>query len=47
MARAGTAGTVRAGAEAALAASAVPGNVLVLRPDHRGLVFGDEAEVAL
>ena len=39
--------TVRAGAEAALAASGVPGRVLVLRPDRRGIVYGDEAEVPL
>ncbi|MGO8824752.1 MAG: homoserine kinase [Acidimicrobiales bacterium] len=47
MARAGALDTVRAGAEAALAASGVPGCVLVLRPDRRGLVYGDEAEVTL
>ncbi len=39
--------TVRIGAEAALAASGIPGRVLVLEVDRRGLVYGDEAEVAL
>ena len=38
---------VRSGAEAALAASGVPGRVLALHTDRRGLVYGDEAEVAL
>ena len=38
---------MRAGAEAALAASGVPGRVLVLQADRRGLVYGDEAEVTL
>ena len=47
MVRAGTADVVRAGAEAALAVSGIPGGVLVLRPDRRGLVYGDEAEVTL
>ena len=45
--RAGSAEDVRSGAEAALAASGVPGRVLALRPDRRGLVYGDEAEVVL
>lgn len=39
--------TVRVGAEAALGAQSVPGRVLVLRADRRGLVYGDEAEVVL
>jgi homoserine kinase len=39
--------TVRAGGEAALAAQGVPGRVLVLRADRRGIVYGDEADVAL
>ena len=34
-------------AEAALASSGVPGRVLVLRADRRGIVYGDEAEVPL
>jgi homoserine kinase len=38
---------VRTGAEAALAQLGVPGRVLVLRADRRGIVFGDEADVAL
>jgi homoserine kinase len=38
---------VRSGAEAALAASGVPGHVLTLRADRRGIVYGDEAEVPL
>ncbi len=45
--RAGATATVRAGAEAALAASGVPGSVLALAVDRRGLVYGDEAEVVL
>jgi len=45
--RAGATAEVRAGAEAALAASGVPGRVLALAVDRRGLVYGDEAEVAL
>jgi len=45
--RAGAVATVRAGAEAALAASGVPGRVLALGVDRRGLVYGDEAEVTL
>jgi homoserine kinase len=38
---------VRAGAGAALAAAGIEGRVLSLRADRRGLVYGDEAEVAL
>jgi hypothetical protein len=38
---------VRAGGEAALAAEGVPGRVLVLSADRRGIVYGDEADVAL
>jgi homoserine kinase len=38
---------VRAGGEAALAAQGVTGRVLVLSADRRGIVYGDEAEVAL
>ena len=45
--RAGSVGVVRSGAEAALAASGVPGRVLALQADRRGLVYGDEAEVPL
>ena len=45
--RADAAATVRARAEAALAASGVPGRVLALGVDRRGLVYGDEAEVPL
>ncbi|HTU39807.1 MAG TPA: hypothetical protein VMF35_17540 [Acidimicrobiales bacterium] len=45
--RTSTGGAVRAGAEAALAQSGVPGRVLELRADTRGLVYGDEAEVVL
>ena len=37
--------SVRAGAEAALSASGIPGRVLALRVDRRGLAYGDEAEV--
>ena len=39
--------SVRAGAGAALAAAGLEGRVLTLRPDRRGLVYGDEAEVPL
>jgi homoserine kinase len=42
-----TAEAVRDGAEAALAASGVSGRALVLRADRWGIVYGDEAEVAL
>jgi homoserine kinase len=38
---------VRAGAGAALAEAGLEGRVLSLRPDRRGLVYGDEAEVPL
>jgi homoserine kinase len=38
---------VRRAADDALAAAAIAGRVLVLRPDRVGLVYGDEAEVAL
>jgi homoserine kinase len=39
--------SVRAGAQAALAAAGVPGNVIALAADRRGIVFGDEAVVDL
>ncbi len=45
--RASTAATVLGGAETALAAAGVPGTAMILRPDRRGLVYGDEAAVAL
>jgi homoserine kinase len=45
--RAGSADSVRVGAEAALARSGVPGRVLELGADRRGLVYGDEAVVDL
>ncbi len=45
--RASSADSVRAGAEAALARSGVPGRVLGLRADRHGIVFGDDAVVAL
>jgi homoserine kinase len=38
---------LRVGAQAALAASGVPGRVLALAADRRGLVYGDEAIVDL
>jgi homoserine kinase len=38
---------LRLGAQAALAASGVPGRVLALAADRRGLVYGDEAIVDL
>lgn len=38
---------VVAGAEAALAAAGLPGRALVLGPDRRGLVYGEEAAVVL
>ena len=41
------AASVLAGAEAALAAAGVPGRALVLQADRRGIVYGDEADVAL
>ncbi len=43
----GSVEAVRSGAEAALASSGLPGRVLALRADRRGLVYGDEAEVPL
>jgi homoserine kinase len=36
---------VCAGAQAALEDSGLTGRVLVLRPDHRGLVYGEDAEL--
>jgi homoserine kinase len=45
--RASSADAVRAGAEAALGATGVPGRVLSLQADRGGIVLGDEAEVAL
>ena len=45
--QAGAAASVLAGAQDALAAAEVPGRALVLQPDRRGIVYGDEAEVAL
>jgi homoserine kinase len=39
--------SVRSGAESALCASAVPGRVLALHADRRGIVYGDDAEVTL
>jgi homoserine kinase len=47
MVRAGAEESVRAGARSALDTAGVPGRVAVLRADRRGLVYGDEAEVAL
>ena len=38
---------VRSAAEVALAASGVPGRVLALQVDRRGLVYGEDAEVSL
>ena len=38
---------VVAGAEAALGAAGLPGRALVLGPDRRGLVYGEEAAVVL
>jgi homoserine kinase len=38
---------VKAGAKAVLEFSGVPGRVMTLRADRRGLVYGDEAEVTL
>jgi homoserine kinase len=38
---------VRAGAGAALAEAGMEGRVLSLRPDRRGLVYGDAAAVPL
>ena len=45
--RAEAAAAVLAGAEAALESVGVPGSAVVLHPDRRGLVYGDEAEVPL
>jgi homoserine kinase len=45
--RATMAASVLVAAEAALAATDVPGRALVLQPDRRGIVYGDEAEVRL
>ena len=47
VARAHSVERVRAGAEAALVVTGVPGRVLALGADRRGIVFGDEAEVPL
>ena len=44
---AGSAETVRVGAQAALEAAGVPGRALALRADRRGIVYGDEADVTL
>ena len=38
---------VRSAAEVALAATGVPGRVLALQVDRRGLVYGEDAEVSL
>ena len=45
--REGSAASVAAGAEKALVSTGVPGSVMVLHPDRRGIVYGDEAEVPL
>jgi homoserine kinase len=45
--RTSSADSVRAAAESALARSGVPGRVLELRADRHGIVFGDDAVVAL
>jgi homoserine kinase len=45
--RADAAAPVRRAAEAALVAAGLPGRAVVLRPDRRGIVYGDEAEVRL
>jgi homoserine kinase len=47
MVRAGVREAVQAGAEKALAVSGVSGRVLALRADRRGIVYDDEAGVAL
>jgi homoserine kinase len=47
IARGDAAASVRDAAQAALVATGVPGRALVLRPDRRGIVYGDEAVVAL
>lgn len=46
-ARAEAAASVLAGAEAALESVGVAGRAVVLHPDRRGLVYGDEADVPL
>jgi homoserine kinase len=45
--RATMAPSVLVAAEAALVATGVPGRALVLQPDRRGIVYGDEATVRL
>ena len=45
--RAEAAAPVRAAAEAALESVGVPGRAVVLQPDRRGLVYGEEAVVPL
>jgi homoserine kinase len=45
--RSDAAASVRDGAEAALRATGLTGRALVLGPDRRGIVYGDEAEVRL
>ena len=45
--REGTAATVLAGAEAALASAGIGGTAMILRADRRGIVYGDEAAVPL
>ncbi len=45
--RTASAGSVHVGAAAALAVSGVPGRVVTLQADRRGIVYGDEAEVVL
>jgi homoserine kinase len=45
--RSDAAASVRDGAEVALRAAGLPGRALVLGPDRRGIVYGDEAEVRL
>jgi len=47
MVRTDAAPSVLAGADAALAATGVPGRAMVLQPDRRGIVYGDEATVSL
>jgi homoserine kinase len=47
IATADVADAVRAGGKAALDAQGVPGRVMVLQADRRGIVYGDEAVVAL
>ena len=45
--RVGSETSVEAAARVALDAAGVPGRVAVLRADRRGIVYGDEADVAL